>query len=255
MPERALFPGVMILLLAAVALVPPLRRDARGLRRCALVVAFEMSRGFNSAFYPYLYDVAGICPRPARAGARQRPRRDDAGAASRLSACGGCWPDGRGGCSRQRWRHWSSRSASTCGRCCGSSRSGSSRRRSTASSPATRTSSSPSFPSAAIRARFTPNAPFMYFSLWHWAQMLNGYSGHYPPDRSTSRWRCGSFPERGRDRAAAARGARRTSPSTARSIADGCDELLAAVDALPAFRVVASGSGRARRCDSTRSKR
>ena len=33
MPERALFPGVMILLLAAVALIPPLGRHARGVRR------------------------------------------------------------------------------------------------------------------------------------------------------------------------------------------------------------------------------
>ena len=24
------------------------------------------------------------------------------------------------------------------------------------------------------------NIPFMYFSLWHWARMVNGYSGFIP---------------------------------------------------------------------------
>ena len=56
MPERALFPGVMILLLAAVGLVPPLRRRRASRTPRALLVAFEMSRGFNSPFYPYLYE-------------------------------------------------------------------------------------------------------------------------------------------------------------------------------------------------------
>ena len=55
MPERALFPGVMILLLAAVGLVPRFGAT-RVAYAVALVVAFELSRGFNSPFYPYLYD-------------------------------------------------------------------------------------------------------------------------------------------------------------------------------------------------------
>ena len=55
MPERALFPGVMILLLAAVALIPPVG-VTRAAYAAALLVAFEMSRGFNSVFYPYLYE-------------------------------------------------------------------------------------------------------------------------------------------------------------------------------------------------------
>ncbi len=55
MPERALFPGVMILLLAAVGLVPRFGAT-RAAYAVALIVAFEMSRGFNSPFYPYLYD-------------------------------------------------------------------------------------------------------------------------------------------------------------------------------------------------------
>ena len=55
MPERALFPGVMILVLAAVALVPPLG-VTRAAYAVALLVAFELSRGFNSLFYPYLYE-------------------------------------------------------------------------------------------------------------------------------------------------------------------------------------------------------
>ena len=46
-PERALFPGAVILILAALALVPPLGSRAL-LYAIALLVPFEMSRGFNS---------------------------------------------------------------------------------------------------------------------------------------------------------------------------------------------------------------
>jgi hypothetical protein len=53
MPERALFPGAVILLLAAVALIPPLGAT-RAAYAVALLVIFELSRVFNSAFYPYL---------------------------------------------------------------------------------------------------------------------------------------------------------------------------------------------------------
>ena len=54
-PERALFPGAVVLLLAAVALVPPIGAT-RAAYALALVVLFEISRGFNSPFYPYLYE-------------------------------------------------------------------------------------------------------------------------------------------------------------------------------------------------------
>ena len=150
MPERALFPGVMILLLAAVALIPPLG-VTRAAYAVALLVAFEMSRGFNSVFYPYLYDwlpfIRGLRV-PARAsilvgltlallaafGVRRLQRRTIAMAAARGTGARSSWP-----------------SALTCGRRCGSSPSGSSRLPSTASSPALVTSSSPSFPSAGVR--------------------------------------------------------------------------------------------------------
>ena len=45
----------MILLLAAVALIPPLG-VTRAAYAGALLVAFEMSRGFNGVFYPHLYE-------------------------------------------------------------------------------------------------------------------------------------------------------------------------------------------------------
>ena len=28
---------------------------------------------------------------------------------------------------------------------------------------------------------FADNLPYMYFSLWHWTRMVNGYSGSSPP--------------------------------------------------------------------------
>ena len=50
----------MILLLAAVGLVPRFGAT-RAAYAAALVVAFEMSRGFNSPFYPYLYEGWRSC--------------------------------------------------------------------------------------------------------------------------------------------------------------------------------------------------
>ena len=29
--------------------------------------------------------------------------------------------------------------------------------------------------------RFEENLPYMYFSIWHWTPMVNGYSGFNPP--------------------------------------------------------------------------
>ena len=181
MPERALFPGVMILLLAAVALDSAAwRRRARRTPR-ALVVAFEMSRGFNSVFYPYLYDwlpfVRGLRV-PARASIL-------VGLTLALLAGVRCPPPAGG----------------TVGVAAA--------RRSLAVlviaiaidlRPLLRlepvwlepppiyglVSGSTDvvlaeFPFGGNPTRFTPNVPFMYFSLWHWAPMVNGYSGHYPP--------------------------------------------------------------------------
>jgi hypothetical protein len=52
--ERALFPGVIPVVLAGVALVPPLS-TARAAYGLALLVSFDASLGFNAEMYPALY--------------------------------------------------------------------------------------------------------------------------------------------------------------------------------------------------------
>jgi hypothetical protein len=57
-PERALFPGAMSLSLAVVGLIPPLG-PIRLAYTAGMFVAFEGSRGFHGFLYPYLYNWFG----------------------------------------------------------------------------------------------------------------------------------------------------------------------------------------------------
>jgi len=238
MPERALFPGAVILLLAAVALIPPLGAT-RAAYLAALVVMFELSRGFNGFFYPYLYDwlpfLRGLRV-PARAsilvgltlallaafGVRRllagRPAWLQRGALAVLVAAiaidlrpvlrlESVWPE----------------------------------------PPPIYgvVSGAPNvvlaeFPFGGSPTRFTPNVPFMYFSLWHWAPMLNGYSGHSPPGQVDFETAIASFPAPAAVELLRARGATHVTINCA-LYRGGCEDLVAAVDALPAFRVVTSG--------------
>ena len=55
-PERALFPGMTAVALAATALVPPLT-TVTAAYGVALLASFDASLGFNRSLYPFLYDV------------------------------------------------------------------------------------------------------------------------------------------------------------------------------------------------------
>jgi hypothetical protein len=238
MPERALFPGAVILLLAAVALIPPLGAT-RAAYVVGLLVTFELSRGFNSALYPYLYDwlpfFRGLRV-PARAsmlvgltlallaafGVRRllagRPAWLQHGALAVLVAAIAIdlrpvlrlepvWPE----------------------------------------PPPLYglVSGEPNvvlaeFPFGGNPTRFTPNVPYMYFSLWHWAPILNGYSGHSPPGQVDFETAVASFPAPAAVDLLRARGATHVTINCA-LYRGGCEELIAAVDGLPAFRVVTSG--------------
>jgi hypothetical protein len=96
------------------------------------------------------------------------------------------------------------------------------------------------FPFGGNPTRFTPNVPFMYFSLWHWAQTINGYSGHYPPGQVDFEVALKDFPDAAAVDLLRTRGATHVTINCA-LYRGGCEELVATVDALPAFRVVASG--------------
>ena len=79
----------------------------------------------------------------------------------------------------------------------------------------------------------------MYFSLWHWAQMINGYSGHYPPGQVDFEVALKDFPAPPTIDLLRARGATHVTINCA-LYRGGCEQLLQAVDASPAFRAVAS---------------
>ena len=238
MPERALFPGVTILLLAAVALFPPLGAT-RAAYAVALLVAFEMSRGFNSVFYPYLYDwlpfIRGLRV-PARASIL-------VGLTLALLAGFGVRRLLAG---RSMWLQRAVLAVLVVAIALDLR-------------PVLRlepvwlepppiygvVSASPGvvlaeFPFGGNPTRFTPNVPFMYFSLWHWAQMINGYSGHSPPGQVDFEVALKSFPDAAAVDLLRARGATHVTINCA-LYREGCDELVEAVDALPSFRIVTSG--------------
>ncbi len=241
MPERALFPGVMMLLLAAVGLIPRL-----GVTRVAyagaLLVAFEMSRGFNSVFYPYLYDwlpfIRGLRV-PARASilvgltlsllAGFGVRRLLAGRSAQLQ---------RGALAvlvvaiavdlrpllrlEPVWLE----PPPIYGLVSGST-----------------DVVLAEFPFGGNPTRFTPNVPYMYFSLWHWAPIVNGYSGHSPPGQQDFEVALQAFPDESAIALLRARGVTHVTINCALYLSagrGGCEELVAAVDARPDFRVVAS---------------
>jgi hypothetical protein len=238
MPERALFPGVVILLLAALALIPPIG-TTRAAYAIALVVAFELSRGFNSPFYPFLYDwlsfVRGLRV-PARASilvamtlavlAAFAVRRLLAGRSAMMQRVAlavmvlAIGIDLRPLLRLEPVWHDPPPVYDAI-----------------AGDPKVVLAE---FPFGGNPRRYTPNAPYLYFSLWHWAQMLNGYSGHYPPGQVEFEVAVGSFPDARAIELLRGRGATHVTITCA-LYGGGCDELVAAADAVPAFRIVASG--------------
>jgi hypothetical protein len=238
-PERALFPGAMILILAAVALLPPFGR-IRLVYLLTLVVAFELSRGFNDPVYRLAYDLTPVI-RALRAtgrasilvgmslavlagfGARRiftalrAPWGPRVAAAVFIVAIAiDLWP-------RFRWAHvWLE------------------------PPPIYQTVSGPKFVLAELPMEGNPSArgsdtQFMYFSMWHWAQLLNGYSGHSPASSEELQTAMRSFPADWTIDILRARGATHVSIICA-LYRGGCEPIIEKADALPSFRVVASGS-------------
>jgi hypothetical protein len=175
-PERALFPGAAPLLLAAVALVPPLS-PMRIVYAAAGLVAYDASLGFGGYTYPQLH--AWLVP---IRGLRS-PARFSVFVGLTLCVLGGF------GVRRilQRWPGrttqpallmlvtalivvdaWPALTLIPVWR----------------TPPAVYQSLPPtgSVVLAELPVLDSPvfNPPFMYFSLWHWRPMVNGYSGHIP---------------------------------------------------------------------------
>ena len=176
LPERSLFPGAAPVLLAAIGLVPPLTA-IQAVYAVGLLVAFDGSLGFNGVTYPYLHEWL-----PPVRGLRA-PARFAALVGLSLAAFAAF-----GAARLMRWcpRSWIADVALT---------------------------AIVVFVIVDARARLdlfpvwrdppviyeslrdkpgvvlaefpvvlpeSNSIPFMYFSIWHWKPMVNGYSGFVP---------------------------------------------------------------------------
>ena len=179
-PERALFPGIVPIALAVAGAWPPLGATRVSLM-AAGAVAFDGSLGLNGLLYPLWYKAA-MPFRSVRAPARfailvaltlavlaaegaRRILQRLPGVRARLAVTALCtvaltidsWP---------RYRllpMWRSPPAIY------------------ASLPQEPGAVLFEFPVHAQPERFEENLPYMYFSIWHWTPMVNGYSGSNPP--------------------------------------------------------------------------
>ncbi len=236
-PERALFPGVMMLILAAVGLLPRIGAT-RAIYAAGLIVAFEISRGFNSVFYPVLYEwlpfVRGLRV-PARSsivvglslavlagfGVRRliggRPRAVVAAIVGALAIAIGI--DLRPSLRLEPvWLEPPPIYGPVAG------------------NP---TVVLAEFPLGGVSRRYTANVPFLYFSLWHWSNMVNGYSGHSPPKYEEFEESMRPFPGESALDALRGRGVTHVTITCA-LYNDSCEQLLARVDAVPRLRLLSS---------------
>jgi hypothetical protein len=175
-PERALFPGVMPLALAAIGIAPPLSA-IRLVYIAGLFVALDCSFGFNGAFYPLLHRSF-----PPVQGLRV-PARFSVLVGLTLSIFAGFGVRRVLGWCRSSWVRWSAI---------------------TAVAGLVAIDAWPALPlvpvweeppaiydtlkarPGVVLAEFPVdpnevfNTPYMYFSVWHFLPMVNGYSGHIP---------------------------------------------------------------------------
>ena len=212
-PERDLFPGVLAPALAAGVLVPPIG-VAAVVYGAGLLFAFDGSLGLNGLIYPRLYAWFGVL-RGIRAPARFSVI---VGMTLALLA------------------------AFTVARVLARSRTGTTRTLVFAALIAASgfdlfprlklepvwteppaiyaaVAGSPDavlaeFPMRAHRSR-SEGLPFMYFSLWHWTNMINGYSGFFPSTYDALLARVEPFPDPKAIEALAAQGATHVSVNCA----------------------------------------
>ena len=176
--ERALFPGLATLLLAAAGAWPPLTA-ARVAFIVAGVVAFDGSLGLHGILYPCLYTwfpalqsvrvparfamlvvltlavLAGAGATRLMARISSPWKRAGAAACLTLALALDGWPR------YDRLPMWPSPPPIY------------------AALPA-RGAVLFEFPVHSPADRFAENLPYMYFSMWHWTPMVNGYSGFIP---------------------------------------------------------------------------
>jgi hypothetical protein len=235
-PERALFPGVMALGLATAGLVPPLGPLSL-VYGAGMAFAWESSLGFNGVLYPFFYDwlspvrgmrvasrfsvlvglslaiVAGFGVRRLLARCRTARQRQVLVAGLTALVAIDVWP------------HlglepvWDAPPPIY------------------ASLPHSTHVVLAEFPIRQHVGNFTESVPFMYFSLWHWSNMIDGYSGFSPRDYSDLVKRVEDVPEPQAIEALRGAGVTHVTFNCALYYSpDGCEQMLTAVEASPHFQ-------------------
>jgi hypothetical protein len=241
--ERALFPGLMLLVLAAAALVPPIG-PLRAAYLAGLLVAFDLSMGLNGVLYEPLYNHFS----PMR-GMRVAARASVVAGISLAVLSAFAVRALLSRCSTDRMRSvvfagivvaaildlrpvltlqpvWSTPPPIY-------------------TAVAGRTDVVlAEFPFRAVDRRSGPidALPQMYFSIWHGRPMVNGYSGFFPPSYDPLLETIGWFPEPSTLSMFRSRGVTHITITCALTHdKPGCDGLLDKVESSPAFRQVAAG--------------
>jgi hypothetical protein len=93
------------------------------------------------------------------------------------------------------------------------------------------------FPFEQNEPMVTNELPFMYFSLWHWHEMVNGYSGFTPDSHQALIKLARDFPDAASIAALRTRGVTHVTVNC-HFIKDPCKEFMAAIDARPEFRLI-----------------
>ena len=237
-PERALFPGTLPLALSAVALVPPVGA-IRLAYAAGLLATFDLSLGFNGVTYKQLYRwllpirglrvparmsivmaislavLAAFGARRLMARFRSAAGRTGVFAALVLVAAVDVWPAIE---LHPVW--WQP-------------------------PPIYDTMKGQQvvlaeFPTS-LNISYVNNAvPFMYFSIWHGLPMINGYSGFTPPGYELLMEGLRDFPAPATIGLLRSRGVTHVTVNCALYVT-GCEPILAAIDASPALRAVATG--------------
>jgi hypothetical protein len=232
-PERALFPGIMPLALAAIGIAPPLSA-IRLVYIAGLFVALDCSFGFNGAFYPLLH--------------RSFPPVRGLRVAARFSVLVGLTLSILAGFGVRRVLGW-----------CGSPRGRWSAITVLAglvvidawpALPLVPVWKEPPAIYDALKARpgvvlaefpVDPievfNTPYMYFSVWHFLPMVNGYSGYIPESYTALAPDLLEFPRGDSAAALRRRGVTHVSVNCALQSAD-CDETMAVMRQSPDLRLI-----------------
>ena len=234
-PERALFPGLTPFIFSAAGLVPPIG-STRLATLAGLFVAFDGSLGFNGLLYPAMYEwfppIRGLRV-PARFsilvglslailsgfGARRMLRRRVGTSGHVLfgllvaAVVVDFQPILR---LRPAWPNPPPVYASLAGR------------------PDVVLAE---FPFPRQLADLDDNLIYMYFSVWHGAALVNGYSGFFPPDYADVAKGLAGFPDADAFRLLRQRGVTHVTVNCA-FYGNRCDTILEALDAMPDVRPV-----------------